>query len=265
MVGSDARKELTPEKALRILYGGKMADLRPAEYLKAMRLLRDTDRNLARHVERTLDGVLKRVFPRRRREWHDTSEGMRARLELLPDDPNLEADTFAVREALDLPVNQINIAAQSPTSGEGNDIFGPETLIWIEERRLAGAWIGVHRDSSRGEPNPDVFDELPEDLRASAMARARAQMDDLSVDWLHSPPKGPAPFDGSGSPIDSAVGRLVERHRLPWNAAQPLTFFVLTADRRLITALDPLDVDVVIGDQSSFSSDVEAFRYLSEA
>ncbi|MSQ40944.1 MAG: hypothetical protein EXR55_04675 [Dehalococcoidia bacterium] len=68
---------------------------------------------------------------------------------------------------------------------------------------------------------------------------------------------GPDLYANPAVPMDWAAGRLVERHRLPWHVAAPLTFYVLSRDPDWITRLKPLSVAVNYEDDPS--SDPGAF------
>ncbi len=87
-----ARREIMrPDigKALEALYGDGIRDLTAEGYIEAIGHLRKADPAAARRVERLLAPMLKeKLFLRRSRAWHETSEGTRARVVLLPGNPH---------------------------------------------------------------------------------------------------------------------------------------------------------------------------------
>ena len=261
MTSDSSKEKFAIEEALHALYGEGLRDLSPGGYGAALGELRKVNPNLASRAERVLEPYLaKHVFPRRRRQWHDTSEGMRARLELLPGNPHFDVDVKTVREALGIPKGQTQAFAEDSDATEVAVSPPAEVMRRGTDRHLAGIWMYLHKAAAQGDtPHIDLVDELRQDLRESAVASAQVRIDLAPVDWLRETPRGPAPYDGFGAPLEWATGRLIERHRLPWKAAIPVMLHVLTLDPAWITELEPLHVDIIHSDPASSSADPESF------
>ena len=82
-----------------------------------------------RRGERILEPYLSRkVFPRRRRPWHRTSQSTRARLALLPENPHVRIDVQAIRSALCIPDNHVGALEDDPIRQALLGIVEPEFL-----------------------------------------------------------------------------------------------------------------------------------------
>jgi hypothetical protein len=235
------------EEALAILYGNGFQDLTPEGYLTAISMLRRKDKALALQVERALDRVLKEVFPRRNKGWYETSQGMRARLYLLPDNPHLEKDVMEIREVLGIPPDQVQASAAHPLWKKMEEVLGPESIRRAVEGTLAGRWLRIHRRSALAKPmgaepgqlgaaRAQPGEELLElETRESAEKSARLDLRNAVIgltgkdipQWLRRPP-GMAQAE---MPMDWVAARLVERYRLSWLEGIDLSFgLVATKD-----------------------------------
>ena len=205
------QNELDAERALRILYGDGLRDFSPRGYLKAMGELRKVDPTLARRVERFLAPKLDEIFPRRRRPWHETSEGVRARLELLPSNPHCELDVHAAREALGIPPDQIKASPSESDLSKIEASLSAEDIRRTVERHLAGLWVYLHTATANGDTAAvDLIKELPQALQESAIASADVDLKSAAAEWLRRPPQGPEPYNDSSAPIHWVAGRLIE-------------------------------------------------------
>ena len=248
------------EEALRALYGDGLRDLTAEGYQTALSQMREADPAKARSVERILAPLLsERAFPRRRRAWHETSEGVRARLALLPGNPHVQKDIHTIREVLGIPAGHIHAGEDHPLWKEVSNLVRPEAVKRVLEGNLAGHWLQFHREAATGHRiAEETEDLLPVALRRSASISKRVNLAANSIsDWLKRPPSGPPPYDSHAVPIEWAAGRLVERYQLPWWAADPLTFYILTEDPDWVTGLKPLSVSITHG--YAPSGDPEAF------
>ena len=207
------------EEAFQKLYGDSFHDLTPCGYIDAIRRLRQVDQAASRQVERILDPFLTRwVFRRRQRSWHETSEGMKARLKLLPDNPHLAADMNIVRKALCIPSDQIQASTDDPAWQRLRPQVAPEKIRQVVDGNIAARWIELHRRAAyTATSGSELADELPEELRKSAIASGQVDLNGAEwADWMRRPPEGPPPFDCTAPPLHWAAAKLVERHRLPW-------------------------------------------------
>ena len=248
------------KKALRKLYGRGGRDLTSEGYQEALRQLRKADPAGADRVERVLAPHLKwRIFPRRQTEWHETSEGTRARLALLPGNPHVQADVHTIREVLGISPGHVHAVEDDPAWKLLSKVVKPQAVRRVVEGNLAGRWLHLHRKTAMGQMIEEEDEAgLSLELRASAVASAQVYLKASHVPaWLQRPPDGPQPYDKPSVPIDWAAGRLVERHRLPWHLVVPLLFCILTQDPDWLTGLEPLQVETGPGD--SISGDPEAF------
>ncbi len=247
-------------EALRKLYGEGGRDLTSEGYQEALRQLRKADSAGADRVERVLAPYLKaRIFRRRQREWHETSEGTRARLALLPGNPHVQADVHTIREVLGIPAGHVHAVEDDPTWKLLSKMVKPQDVRRVVEGNLVGWWLHLHREAAMGQMTGEEDEAgLPPELRASAVASAQVYLKASHVPaWLQRRPDGPQPYDKPSVPIDWASGRLGERHRLPWHVVVSLPFYILTQDPDWLTGLEPLQVEAAPGD--STSGDPEAF------
>ena len=249
---------MDPEQALKLLYGKKgIRDLRPRKWQEALSKLRKESRALSHQVERSLDQVLKKnVFPRRARKWQVTSEGSRARIALLPHNPHVQQDVLAIRDVLGIPDDQIDSTGAEAVLPEISDL-DEHVQNDFAQSLLANAWLVVHSLEAAGGMAPeDVQQLLPRPLADTAIGAAHMSLAATSSpDWLKKPPNDPPPYDGSGGPIHWAVGRLLERHRLPLQVATYLTIYVLTLNVSRITGLEHIPINVKLKIDPSGATD----------
>jgi hypothetical protein len=239
------------DDAFQALYGGGGRDLTAEGYLEALGNLRKADPAAARRAERLLAPLLKeRLFRRRSREWYETSEGTRVRLKLLPGNPHVQADVQTIRGILGIPNGHIKATENDALWKHLAKRFKPQVVKRVVEGNLTGWWIQLHRKSAMGQViEAEEQELLSSELFQSATASAVVDLTaDQVPEWLRQPPLGPPPYHQQAVPLDRAAGRLVERHRLPWHAAAPLAFYILTQDPDRLTKLDPFSADVVYED-----------------
>jgi len=251
-----ARYPMDANEALELLYGNGVRDLTSKGYREAMEWLRSFDKTMARRVERILNPILKkRFFPRRQREWYETSEATRARLALLPGNPHVQADVRTVREVLHIPLGHIHTTQEHPLWKQLQDIMGPERVGRVVEGNLASEWFDIHRKAASGQTIEEGDSQiLSLDMRESAILSAGVDLRATEVpEWLRRPLSKP----GMAAPIDCAAGRLIERHNLPWHTLTAITMFILTQDHSWIEGLEPLSIDIAGGRDPSI--DPEAF------
>ncbi len=241
-------KERT-NQALNKLYGIGGRNLTPEGYRKALSRLRATDSNAARQVERTLEPFLKeKVFPRKKVGWLNSSQGLRARLTLLPGNPHLKADVKVVRRVLGIPQDQIKPNEDDPLWKEiASAEIKPKSIRRVWEGNIAGWWHSAHTLLALGKKddlsNEELYGPLPETMHLSVIKSARVQFTSKNAPgWLRQLPTGEPPYDSTSAPLDRAVGRLVERHRLPWHTALPLTFYVLTENPEWVKDIELLSI-----------------------
>lgn len=250
---------LDASEALKILYGKSVPDLTSQGYRKALNKLRQSDKALARRVERILAPILKkRVFPRRQREWYETSEGTRARLALLPENPHVHTDVCTIREVLHIPSGHIHTTEENPLWKELQGLVKPEGVRRVIEGNLASEWINVHRKvASHQTVMEEDREMLSTDMCESAVASAGVDLQASEVpEWLRYP-LNEGSYKVLAAPLDWAAEKLIERHNLPQYALTPITLFVLTQDHSWIEGLNPLHID--ISHNRDPSSDPEAF------
>ncbi len=236
-------------RALIKLYGSGGRDLTPEGYREALSRLKASDPNAARQVERTLEPYLKeRIFPRKKVGWQNSSQGLRVRLALLPGNPYLKADIKVVRRVLGIPQDQIKPDKDDPLWKDiASSKIKPKSVRKVWEGNVAGLWHVAHTLLALGKEddlsNEELYDSLQATMRLSAIKSARVQFTDEDVpEWLKQIPTGEPPYDSTGAPLDRAVGRLVERHRLPWHAASPLTVYVLTENPEWVKDIELFSV-----------------------
>ena len=193
--------------------------------------------------------------------WHDTSQGARARLALLPTNPFFREDVDLVREVFglrpdmfDSPETDPEVKALEQLQQEGVPVINVEATA---RNRRAERWLHVHRRTVEGRPayqGPNVDfkgDPLSSEERerqqgrlrgllsteANSSAEESAQLD-LSAphfpDWLKSRPGGPDPYRSTKVPLERVAARLVERHRLPWFMVRRIEMFILALDNSFL-------------------------------
>ncbi len=234
-------------RALEQLYKDTWRDLSAEGYQDAMVKLRKTNANLARRLERQLAPFLRdKIFRRRRVDWVNTSHGLRARLDLLSENPRLTQDVRVVRKVLSIPDDQVKPTKGDPLWKELAAVVKPALVKREVEGIMAARWHIVHVQEAGSEKvsyDEDTAHLLSESMFKTAVASAHVPFTDEGVpSWLGELPSGLAPYDGSGAPLDWAVGRLVERHRLPWSVDLRLTFYILTENSDYLTNIELLSV-----------------------
>lgn len=249
------------EDALQHLYGDEVRNLTPEGYQEHMNDLRDRDPALAKRIEGALRPLLQKFFPRRQVKWHETSEGMRLRVALLPDNVHVKHDVETVRTALGLPQKVLEVGEETQA---WQDLKGwvkrgwlrPERLRYVVEGDVGGRWLSVHTKAAAGGDVGEEEAETTKHLFESAVAASQVDFSSADVDWLRRAPSAPDWYCHPLAPIDWAAGRLVERHRLPWRATTSLKFYILTRNPEWLTGLSHLHVEVQYADSSQ---DPEAF------
>ncbi|MGA8417270.1 MAG: hypothetical protein WB808_11705 [Candidatus Dormiibacterota bacterium] len=206
-----------------------------APYRLALAQLRRKDYALARRVERALRTYLAdRVYPRRQVPWQDTSEGLRARLLFLSENPHLELDCRDVRSALghrpellhggegdsvwfdvsppDLGPSGSSVVTDPPHIQLESDAIGTRQFV---RRRRASEWIRVHELEATGRVDALVSDDRLPGILLSAEAVLTARRS-AHADLSHSSnPHWLRHGLHEGVPLDDAVACLCARHRLP--------------------------------------------------
>jgi hypothetical protein len=246
------------EEALGILYGIGPRDFTAEGYQEAISNLRTQDPNLARRVERALAPSLEQeIFPLRGRKWYETSQGMRARLYLLPDNPHLERDVETIRAIFGIPSNELQASREHPLWKRMAKLVDAGTLHRAVTGTLAEHWLKVHRRTALGQPiglkpaeedpsgataetkllSPEAYQSAEIgagiDLRRSQAVGTREDI----PDWLQRVPTL-GPYPEVSVPMDRAAAKLVERYRLPWGLAPNLQFYILTLDKSWLANID---------------------------
>ena len=111
------------QQALSLLFEDGERDLTAEGYTRALSALRDRDPAAAKRVERALASNLDHLFPRRAKKWHDTSQGLRARLALLPLNPHLKQDVVEIRDTLTIPPNVVTAPEGHPLWRQMEEMF----------------------------------------------------------------------------------------------------------------------------------------------
>lgn len=259
---------MTSDEALRELFGTDVYDVTAEGLAAALSDLRRRDKRRAQQVQRSLKPWLRErgIFPRRRVPWYATSQGLRARIALLPDNPHLEEDIRVVRQTLGIPADQLRAAPDSTLRRRIEEFFEfgghplteepppvlrrtvvvsssgrpLETAAQAADRNLSGQWLWCHRCTALGQPLDFGRDcpNLPPAAVRSAQASAVLDLASVSEPaWLHHQPRDSGPLLQSGVPIDRAVALLIERHRLPvvsW-VAGGLALYVVTDDSNWVS------------------------------
>lgn len=245
-------------------------DLTDENVLAVMERLRKEEPDLAKKLSTSRDPLVNTVvFRRRSRNLHQTSWGTVVRLVLLPDNPHFLKDVKVIREILGIPDDHLQIKSarvkgdssmDTPSAGSDrdHDLMQPTLIGWLRMHRQASG-------SKEIEPDPLAPEVLKVEgpiarvpRQAQQVARKSALIDlaaTSSPEWLRRKPEGPGVYQRSTIPIYWAVGRLVERHHLPWRLAPNILDFVLTLNGEFITGLEPLDVSV----QKESGEDPDAF------
>lgn len=238
---------MTPEEALSSLYGAGGRNLTWDGYAPALAALRKRDPGLARRVERKLAPYLEKAFPRRSVKWQDTSQGMMARVALLPDNPHLRQDLKTVRKVLSVPEDHIKIKKGDTLWRQFRSVNKLRSPRRIIESNVASSWWNLHVIEARTNQGRSEQIELPDELRASAMAAAHADLSDKDVPlWLRRKPVSGLDEPSDESPLDWCVARLIDRHRLPKATTGLLVFYVLTENVDWLGQGEPLPFSVSV-------------------
>jgi len=247
------------DEALQVLYGNSGRDLTAEGYAEHLHQLRKVNPTLARRIERTLEPFLTgHVFPGRKRKWDQTFEGVRARLALLPNNPHVRQDVILIRSVLGIPNNHVKATKNDTSWKEISALVQPQSIRRVLESNMAGEWHYIHCQAVlHNTINPTDSGILPSPFVKSAISSSRVNFKASTIpSWLQKPPSGPAPYDSNSAPVDWAAGRLVERHRLPWQAALPLVFYIITQNASFLKKIESLDIAIKYGNAPS---DNEAF------
>jgi len=230
--------ECTSDPDLDPFADDRVIGLTPRRFQEKLRQLRATDPVKAKRVERRVRKKYGRVFPRSQIPSQGTSFEIRARVELLPQNPHLQKDLLRLRDLLGVPDGGIQVIEGSPLWELLAEVVDEDSVRNLCESALADEWFGCHLRA--GECGPTGFVEsLPPDLQASAIASARRDWPPQEApEWLERPPEGPAPYNKPSVPILWAVGRLIERYRLPWHVSGALRDYLLSGNPRQVEGLE---------------------------
>jgi len=259
MMRKRKKESLDERKALQILYGSNISDLTASSYTEAMKKLRQKDAALAGRVERILAPILeKRIFPRRQREWFETSEGTRVRLSLLPQNPYVQIDVKVAREILGIPHNHITVTEEHPLWDVLINEIRPGGIKRIIEGNLASEWIHIHRRAALGLPvEIDEVVLLPDAMKESAFTSAKVELSTPEIPvWLCPSVSDSELYKERQSPIDWTANKLIQRHRLPGHILTPISFYILTQDLSWLEQLETLSISIRPSDNSD---DEESF------
>ena len=253
-------------KAIDELYGDhETIDLTPNGYNKALRLRRMSDPASAKRIERRLKSLTQEVFPRRGLDWSKTSVARHFRVTHMGLNPHLEADVSLIRGIIGAPeeegcVQFDDVMVQAWISLHISGAFERGDVADREAPRPADLVPSQDtRDRAVPTLSPPPADILTPIMRERAWGSGSVDLRAASIpEWLRTPPTGPGQYDRPVVPLDWAVGRLIERHRLPWHLAKSLTYYVLTLDRRWVEGLQPFDIRVTLS--TNTPEDPGAFR-----
>ncbi len=229
------------EAVLREVYGSPRWDLTSEGVAAAFARLWVENRPLAKRFARLLAGPLgDQVFPRRRLvPWSATSDGLRARLALLDQNPHVERDATAVRRALGIPDGLLRARSGDRVWGGPGTQIRPAPVFEAEatESSLVSQWLDLHRQAARGAEPTWPLPNLSEQGRAVAVASSMLVLGPgVDPEWLGTGPNSEHP----DAPLPTAVARLLRRHRLPtagW-AQERLARYLLTSQGRWVHGWD---------------------------
>jgi hypothetical protein len=220
----------------------KLSALRRGEGLpKGVREPKKEGPRMAKRLERFLGGsVGQRLFPGQAVPWQATSQGLRARLALLSANPHLEMDVRAVRQALGIPEKHLRVSPGDAVWDEKATLAKPAAIRELAEDEISHEWLSIHREAAEQKAFRTRLIYLARSTVPVAEASAAVDLADApGPGWLHTAPAPDAPRGGS-APIDRAVARLIERHRLPpiRAAARRLSRHLLTGNPDWLTGWD---------------------------
>ncbi len=246
----------TREWALDALFGEEARDLSADGYASAMHRLRRESPALAQKVDRAIQPLRDKDFPRRLIPWQETSIGRRYRVALLPDNPYFRRDVALVRGALGLTEERLRCEVDNPirTQLANSRLLGEEgdaLIQYLAARVLARRWLGLHYRTSIA----PTAEGTTEGLTLGAIAAARRtklELTDLegTTDWLQiEPPDHSDCLWDRHLPLHLAAALLLERHRLP-----VLMIHILTNSRSDLLGLESEQV-VTFKDAREFRID----------
>ena len=236
------------EWALDVLYGEEARDLSADGYASAMHHLRGQGSSLAQKVDRALQPLREKDFPRRQIPWHETSIGNRYRVALLADNPHFRRDVALAREALGLPKGQVRCEVDNPIRLQlaNSRLLGEEgedVTQYLADRLLARRWIALHQEAFLDDgPTAPTEGLLPEALAVAR--RTELKLDGLpGTDWLKAepPPHADCLWD-SDLPLHLVATLLLERHRLPLHLCPSVMIHILTNSRLDLLGLEPQQI-----------------------
>jgi hypothetical protein len=201
------------------------------------------------------------IFPRRRVPWHQTSQGTRLRLILLPKNPHMREDIKQVRYYLGIPEDHIRPTSDDPFWKEVSRQVKPDSVRKVVEGNLAAEWLHVHRYIAAGNTMPDsaqLTARLSQPMIESAVKSAAADLTSPDTpEWLRRLPSTAQAGKAQLSPVDLAVNKMVERHRLPRHVSSALSFYLLTLNIEWAEGLELIEVE--IDRNSDKNEDIGAF------
>ena len=219
-------------------------------YQEALRSLRKKDPTAARRLERYLEPILEKrgIFPRRRIPWHQTSQGARLRLALLPKNPHVREDIEQVRLYLGIPKTHIRPTSRDSFWKEASELVKPESVRMVVEGNFVAEWLYVHRTVAAGNEAPDkteLVGLLSKPMVESAVTSAHIDLTSPNApDWLQRPLKNIRTQQYFTSPVDRATARMTERHQLPLHITPALTYYLLTLNINWVKDLELVEVEI---------------------
>lgn len=241
----------------------KVLDLTSANVLKVSESLLRTDKAKRLRVFRRADPILRKYLPRLGRTWHDSTHGMKYRLQFLPDNPKFVADVNELRQLLGIPGGEISDthASTSVAEIERQGVHVPDDARRAQYEMACG-WLLHHRLMAQRPRKTGEFElpALPEVLEESAVTAARIDWATAEApNWLKRASNRPRPR----SPFDVAITNLMRHHRLPGHVEDAVALYVLTNNPRYITGMPPVwhDVREVVGDDEPKGCYAITFRF----
>jgi hypothetical protein len=206
-------------------------------------------------------------------EWYDTSQGVRARLSLLPGNPHFDEDVCTIRKNLLLPPDHMKISTKDEQVNElkhsmlFENIQEPhrtELAKRTVEGNLAGWWLQAHRMVASSSKDAvllsDIKKMIPVELYRSAVNSAAINLALPDVpEWLHRQPVKSKPNAIIISPIDWATMKILKRYKLPDHIKGNIPVYVLTQDKYRITGLEPLNIKIGSDGDGGNCTDEDAF------
>ena len=224
----------TREWALDTLFGEEVRDFSADGYAAAMHRLRGESPALAQKIDRAIQPLREKDFPRRKIPWHQLSVGRRYRVAVLANNPHFSQDVALVRGVLGLPEDQVGCEgdnsigvqlAKSPLFGEEGD----DLIQYLAVRVLARRWLALHQEACTGQaPEGSIEGLTPESIAAAR--RTFLELGDLGEGrWLRGePPAHPNCLWDRQFPLHLAAALLLERHCLPLHLCPSVMVHILT-------------------------------------